>query len=88
MPGDPTLVYKERFHRLFADCCIDMEKSGNIILVKTISGTASAVGEAIDGLKLDGILGTIAGDNAVLVVLRDGYPATEVLESLRNIAGL
>ncbi len=88
MPGDPTLVYKERFHRLFADCCIDMEKSGNIILVKTISGTASAVGEAIDGLKLDGILGTIAGDNAVLVVLRDGYPATEVLESLRKIAGL
>ncbi|MGI6628254.1 MAG: arginine repressor [Bacillota bacterium] len=88
MPGDPTLVYKERFQRLFADCCIDMEKSGNIVLVKSISGTASAVGEAIDGLKLEGILGTVAGDNAVLVVVRDGYPAVEVLQSLRNIAGL
>ncbi|HOA70700.1 MAG: arginine repressor [Bacillota bacterium] len=88
MPGDPTAVYRERFHRLFMDCCIDMEKSGNLVLVKTISGTASAVGEAIDGLKLDGVLGTIAGDNAVLVVAREGYPASEVLQSLRNIAGL
>jgi transcriptional regulator of arginine metabolism len=59
-----------------------------LVLVKTISGTASAVGEAIDGLKLDGILGTVAGDNAVLVVSKDGYPASEILQSLRNIAGM
>lgn len=88
MPGDPTAVYEERFHRLFVDCCIGMEKSGNLVLVRTISGTASAVGEAIDGLKLEGILGTVAGDNAVLVVARDGYPANKVLQSLRNMAGL
>ncbi len=88
MPGDPTAVYKERFHRLFVDCCVGMEKSGNIVFVKTISGTASAVGEAIDGLKLDGILGTIAGDNAVLVVAKDGHPSSQVLQSLRNMAGM
>ncbi|HHW17933.1 MAG TPA: arginine repressor [Firmicutes bacterium] len=88
MPGDPSLVYRERFHRLFADCCVDMDRSQNIILVKTISGTASAVGEAIDGLKLNGILGTVAGDNAVLVVVKEGVPASEVLETLRKMAGL
>ena len=87
MPGIYCCI-QERFHRLFMDCCIDMEKSGNLVFVKTISGTASAVGEAIDGLKLDGILGTIAGDNAVIVVSKDGYPASEILQSLRNIAGL
>lgn len=88
MPGDPSAVYKERFHRLFKDCCIDMAHSGNVVLVKTISGTASAVGEAIDGLSIDGILGTVAGDNAVLVVAKDGHPAEEVIQSLRTIAGL
>lgn len=88
MPGDPTVVYRERFHRLFADCCVDMDKSGNLILVKTISGTASAVGEAIDGLELEGVLGTIAGDNAVLVVTREDLPTEEVLNQLRRIAGL
>ncbi len=88
MPGDPTAVYKERFHRLFKDCCIQMDKSGNIVFVKTISGAAGAVGEAIDGLHIEGILGTVAGDNAVLVVAKDGYPARNILQSLRNVAGL
>lgn len=88
MPGDPSLVYREKFHRLFSDCCISMDKSQNIILVKTISGAASAVGEAIDGLKLDDILGTVAGDNAVMVVVKEGVCASKVLETLRKIAGL
>jgi len=88
MPGDPSLVYRERFHRLFVDCCVDMDKSGNVILVKTISGTASAVGEAIDGLKLGNVLGTVAGDNAVLVVVKDGASCEEVLETLRKFGGL
>jgi len=88
MPGDPSLVYRERFRRLFTDCCLDMEKSGNIILVKTISGTASAVGEAIDALRLPGIVGTVAGDNAVLVVVKENVPSQEMLDTLRGIAGL
>lgn len=88
MPGDPTLVYKQRFNRLFKDCCINMEKAANIIVVKTITGTAAAVGEAIDGMNLHGILGSVAGDNAVLVVVREGHSASDVLDSLRNIAGM
>jgi transcriptional regulator of arginine metabolism len=88
MPGDPSLVYRERFRRLFTDCCLDMNRSANIILVKTIDSTASAVGEAIDALKLPGILGTVAGDNAVLVVVKEGNSSQEMLESLRKIAGL
>jgi len=88
MPGDPSLVYRERFRRLFTDCCLDMEKSGNIILVKTISGTASAVGEAIDALRLPGIVGTVAGDNAVLVVVKENVTYQEMLDTLRGIAGL
>ena len=88
MPGDPSLVYRERFRRLFSDCCLDMEMSGNIILVKAIDGTASAVGEAIDNLKLGSIMGTVAGDNAVLVVVREGISSKETLESLRKMAGL
>lgn len=88
MPGDPSLVYRERFRRLFSDCCLEMERSGNVVVVKTISGTASAVGEAIDNLKLGTILGTVAGDNAVLVIVREGIPSQDTLESLRKIAGL
>lgn len=88
MPGDPSTVYRDRFRRLFADCCISIGKSGNIILVKTLSGAASAVGEAVDGLNLDGILGTVAGDDALLVVVAEEANPEDVLETLRKIAGL
>ncbi|MGE5580377.1 MAG: arginine repressor [Bacillota bacterium] len=88
MPGDPSLVYRERFRRLFSDCCLDMDKSGNIVLVKTLDGTASAVGEAIDALKLPGMLGTVAGDDVVLCVVRETTSAHEMLETLRKMAGL
>ncbi len=88
LPGDPSHVYRDRFRRLFRDCCLDMNKSGNIVLVKTLSGAASAVGEAIDGLKIHDILGTVAGDDVVLVVVADNASTAEVLKTLREIAGL
>ncbi len=88
MPGEPKLVYQDRFRRLFSDCCLHISKSGNIVLVKTLSGAASAVGEAIDGLKLPGILGTVAGDDAVLVVVTDNASPGEVLKTLKQMAGL
>lgn len=88
MPGDPSTVFKERFRRLFEDCCLDMDRSANIILIKTIDGTAPAVGEALDNLKLPDILGTVAGDNVVLVVVKDGQSPKESLSNLRKIAGL
>ncbi len=88
MPGDPTLVYRERFRRLLVDCCVAMEKSGNLILVKTITATGPAVGEALDALKLPGVLGTVAGDNVVLVVTAEDSSSNEVLGLLRAIAGM
>jgi transcriptional regulator of arginine metabolism len=88
MPGDPSLAYKERFRRLFSDCCVDMATSQNLVLINTISGTASAVAEALDGLNVEGILGTLAGDNVVLVVVKEGTPAAQVLTLLRQFAGL
>jgi len=88
LPGDPSLVYLERFRRLFADCCLQMDRSQNIILVKTIEATASAVAQAIDALSLSGILGTVAGDDAVLVVVAESASPQEVLETLRKMAEL
>ncbi len=88
MPGDPSLVYRERFRRILIDCCVTIEKSGNLILVKAITATGPAVGEAIDGLNLPGVLGTVAGDNVVLAVVKENWSSGEVLTALRDIAGL
>jgi transcriptional regulator of arginine metabolism len=50
---------------------ISVEFSGNLAIVRTVAGHADTVGIALDNLGMEDILGTIAGDDTVLVVLRE-----------------
>lgn len=74
-----------RLIRVFSDTVLGMEHSGNIILIRTLSGSANAAAEAVDALKWPEVLGTIAGDNTFMVVVREGYPAGEVVEKLKAL---
>lgn len=64
---------------------LSMEFSGNLAIVRTLTGHADAVGIALDNIGFKEILGTVAGDDTVLVVLRqDAHP--EVIRShLRDL---
>jgi transcriptional regulator of arginine metabolism len=61
---------------------IGMEAAGNVIVVTTPSGYANALAQAIDEAGHPGIAGTVAGDNAILVVARDGTPAVVLRDEL------
>ena len=58
----------ERFVKIFRETVQSVEHSGNIIVIKTLSGCANAAAEAIDSLRFAHILGSIAGDNTILLV--------------------
>jgi transcriptional regulator of arginine metabolism len=58
----------ERFVKIFRETVQSVEYSGNIIVIKTLSGCANAAAEAVDSLKLANILGSIAGDNTLMLV--------------------
>ena len=60
----------DRFIRMFVDSVLSITYSNNIIVIKTLSGSANTAGEAIDSMRWQEILGTMAGDNTVLVVVR------------------
>ena len=57
--------------RVLADLRIDVRRSGLILLLVSTPGTASIIAEAIDRSGFDGPVGTVAGDNTVLVLLPD-----------------
>lgn len=61
-----------RAQRTFSEYVTDLRYSGNLLLVKTLPGGAHIVAAALDGLDLDEVVGTVAGDDAVLVVVTDG----------------
>ena len=61
----------DRFIKIFRDTILTVTASGNIIVLKTLTGCANAACEAIDSLNMQNIIGTIAGDNTIFVVAND-----------------
>lgn len=69
--GDGDEDPMRRLRRAFEEYVHGVDASGNLVVVKTEPGCAPLVAAAIDGLKLSEIIGTIAGDDTILVVVRD-----------------
>jgi len=65
-----------------------VEASGNLVVVHTPPGHAGMVASAIDRAPVDGVAGTVAGDDTILVVCRQDVPAESVELRLRRLAGL
>lgn len=59
----------ERFIKIFRETTLSYDTAQNLIVVKTLSGCSGAAGEAIDCLSLDHIVGSISGDNTLLVIV-------------------
>ena len=64
---------------------ISLDFSGNMAVIKTRPGYASSVAYDIDNRDFDEILGTIAGDDTILLVLREGYTRNDVINALSLI---
>ncbi len=79
---------KERFINIFAHSVMSFAATGNFIVVKTISGTANAASEAIDSLKWDEIVGTIAGDNTIFIAVRDISEVDELIRRFQSMLKL
>ena len=59
----------ERFIKIFRETTLSYSCAQNLIVVKTLPGCAGAAGEAIDTLSLDHVVGSICGDNTMLIVV-------------------
>jgi len=62
--------------------------SGNIVLVRTPPGCAHVVASALDRSGLDGLLGTVAGDDSLLCVASEDTAGHQLADRLRDLAGL
>ena len=78
------LPVTNRFLQIFKETVRTIDYSGNIIVVKTLSGCANAAGEAIDNLNLDNIIGSVAGDNTIIMVVRDPSYTEALVQQLNK----
>ena len=73
----------DRFARILAESIVNIEYVNNLVVINTLSASANAAGEAIDSMKWNEVLGTIAGDNTLLIIARSNE-AVETLMSRLN----
>jgi len=70
------------------DSIVKIEGAENIIVIKTFAGMANAIAVCIDSLELDEIVGSVAGDDTVLLVIRTTRETAGALRKLKETFGL
>ena len=73
-----------RLNRVFNDGFISMDYAGNMLVIRTFPGMANAVGAALDAMNFPEVLGSVAGDDVVMCVLRNEHCAQPLMEKLRR----
>ncbi len=75
----------EKYVRVLRDGFLSMDMAQNILVIKTVSGMAMAVAAALDAMKIDSIVGCIAGDDTIMCAIRT-LPETEaVMEKIAKL---
>ncbi|MFB1050411.1 transcriptional regulator AhrC/ArgR [Paraliobacillus sp. JSM ZJ581] len=71
LPADQRFNPLEKLKRLMRDAFIRMDQANNLLVLKTLPGNANALGALIDNLDWVDILGTICGDDTILIICKD-----------------
>ncbi len=66
--------------RIFKDTVMSVDSAGNLVVIKTLSGSANAAAEVVDSLHYSGVMGTLAGDNTIFVATVSEQAAEEIAE--------
>ena len=76
---------EEKYRRVFKDGVISLDMAQNILVIKTVSGMAMAVCAAIDSLKWNEVVGSIAGDDTIMCVIRSTDDAVKIMDKISKI---
>ncbi len=75
----------DRLIRVFSESVISMESANNLIVIKTIVGSAMAAAGAIDALNWREIIGCIAGDDTILVVVKNDELVNDIMKRFSKL---
>lgn len=73
-----------RQEAVLRQCLISVDYAVNVIVLKTMTGAAQAVGHALDMYVMEDVLGTIAGDDTIMMVVRSEHTAKRVCDDLKR----
>lgn len=78
-------TFSTRLNTIFRECVVSFDYAQNIIVVRTLPGLASAAASAIDAMNMSAVVGSLAGDDTVMIVMRDTNTAATFCGEIRNL---
>ena len=78
-------VLRDKYIRIMKDGFVSMDMAMNILVIKTVSGMAMAVGAAVDEMHWKEIVGCIAGDDTVMCAVRSVEDTIVVMDKIRKL---
>lgn len=78
-------TFSGKLNTIFRECITSFDYAQNMIVVHTLPGLASAAASAVDAMSLSVVLGTLAGDDTVFIVMRDNNAAAAFCGEIRNL---
>ncbi len=85
---DNARSISSKFYSLFGDSVVSVEAAQNILVIKCLTGMAQAVCAAMDTLNFTGVVGTLAGEDTILVVCKTNEVAEERQEEFKKLINL
>lgn len=83
--SEMTGSFSSRLNTIFRECVIGYDYAQNIVVIRTLPGLASAAGSAIDSMNLSVVVGSISGDDTVMIVMRDNNAAAAFCGEIKNL---
>ena len=74
-----------RLQKIFKESVISYDVAQNLFVIRTLPGLASAACSAMDAIEVDGLVGTIAGDDTAFLAMKDNAAAQALYSELRNL---
>lgn len=76
-----------KFSSILIQAAHSVDFAKNLVVIKTYTGMGSAAGAAVDSMELPGVIGSLAGDDTLLIITRDDETAGKIFDSIATLIG-
>ncbi|MGO1384606.1 MAG: arginine repressor [Arachnia sp.] len=84
--GDVAVIAVEKLARLAAELIVSIRSAGNQVVLRTPPGAAQFFAASVDAARIPGVMGTIAGDDTILLIAEDQGRAADVIAHIADMA--
>lgn len=85
MKQEEAFHLADKYIRVLRDGFLSIDRAQNILVIKTVAGMAMAVAAALDTMKLQEVVGSIAGDDTIMAAVRTNEEAEIVMEKIKEM---